>query len=339
MNLTPLFDVAAFESYRGQRCLVTGGLGFVGSNMARALVGLGARVTIVDNESPGQGANAYNLRGIESSVELIRSDINDAAAMAEAVRDQAYVFNMAGKSSHTDSLESPLVDMETNVRGQLVLLDAIRRHAPAARVVFASTRSVYGLVQHQPVDEHHPFVPTEVNSADKAAADLYHTAFWHAYGLSTVSLRLTNIYGPRMLLAHSRQGFINWFVRLALEGGTIRLYGDGEQRRDFVYIDDAVQAFLIAGLRREEQGVAFNIGSGTSVSLRQIAETLIDITGRGSITYVPFPEAEKRIEIGDYVADTHRTEKRLNWRATTSLRPGLEATCAYYETCFGEYAG
>ena len=246
-----------FSAYHGQRCLVTGGLGFIGSNIARALVGLGARVTIVDNEWPGQGANRYNLRGVESSVEIVRADLNDAGVMAETVHDQAYVFNLAGKSSHTDSLESPLLDMETNVRGQLVLLDAIRRHAPEARVVFASTRSVYGLIQHQPVDEDHPFLPTEVNSADKAAAELYHTAFWHAHGLSTVSLRLTNIYGPRMLLAHARQGFINWFVRLALEGGTIRLYGDGEQRRDFVYVDDAVQAFLIASATRDSSYLSF----------------------------------------------------------------------------------
>jgi UDP-glucose 4-epimerase len=328
---------SGFAAYRGQRCLVTGGLGFIGSNLARALVALGAQVTIVDNESPGQGANAYNLEGIASQVEVRRHDIGDAAAIADAVRDQAYVFNLAGKSSHTDSLESPLVDMETNVRAQLVLLDAIRRHAPEARVVFASTRSVYGAIQRTPVDEDTPFSPTEVNSADKAAADLYHIAFWHAHRLSTVNLRLTNIYGPRMLLAHSRQGFINWFVRLALEGGTIRLYGDGSQKRDLVYADDAVEAFLLAGLRREEQGVAFNIGSGASVSLREIAETLIDITGRGSITYVPFPAAEQRIEIGDYVADTRRSAERLGWRARTSLRAGLEATCKYYETCFGEY--
>ena len=204
-------------------------------------------------------------------------------------------------------------------------------------MVFASTRSVYGSIQSRPVAEDHPLLPTEVNSADKAAADLYHIAYRHAHGLSTLSLRLTNVYGPRMLLGHSRQGFINWFVRVALEGGTFKLYGDGSQQRDLVYVDDAVEAFLEGGLRREVQGLALNIGSGVAVSLREIAETLIEITGRGSIELVPFPEEARRIEIGDYVTDTRRSEAALGWRARTPLRRGLELTCDFYDANRADY--
>jgi UDP-glucose 4-epimerase len=326
-----VFLSGRFDAYQGSACLVTGGMGFIGSSIVRVLVALGARVTIVDQMAPEQGGNRFNLEGIEDRVDVRIHDIGDEAQMAEAVRGQDYVFNLAGKSSHVDSLESPFYDMETNVRGQLVLLEALRKHAPGARVVFAGTRSVYGAIQTSPVAEDHPFLPTEVNSANKAVADLYHIAYWHAHGISTVSLRLTNIYGPRMLMGHSRQGFINWFVRLAIEGREFRLYGDGSQLRDLVYVDDTVEAFLVAGLQREQQGVAFNIGSGRAASLREIAETLVELTGRGSLTYVPFPEEARRIEIGDYVADTRLSRERLGWQARTSLREGLQATCAYYE--------
>jgi len=325
-----------FEAYRDTRCLVTGGLGFIGSNVARRLAWLGAHVTVIDNRSPGQGANDFNLDGV-SGIEVIVADIGDEDAALGAVQGQDYVFNLAGKSSHTDVLESPYADMEANVRAQLVFLEAVRREAPQARVVYASTRSVYGAVRTRPVNEDHPFLPTEVNSADKAAGDLYHLAYAHSHGLSTVSLRLTNIYGPRMLLAHSRQGFINWFVRLAVEGKSIRLYGDGGQQRDMLYVDDTVDAFLQAGLAKDVSGAAFNIGSGAGSPLREIAETLVQITGRGSVEYVPFPDEAKRVEIGDYITDTTRSTERLGWTASTPLLEGLQHTVEYYTQHLARY--
>jgi UDP-glucose 4-epimerase len=326
----------AFDTYRGRNCVVSGGLGFIGSNLVRVLVALGARVTVIDNLSPGQGGNAFNLQGVEG-VDVRMHDIADEDADAEALKGQEFVFNIAGKSSHLNVLESPFVDMETNVRGQLVLLEAIRKHAPDARVVYASTRSIYGAIQTSPVGETHPFLPTEVNSADKAAADLYHTAYWYSHELSTVNLRLSNIYGPRMLIAHSRQGFINWFVRLAVEGGTFKLYGDGDQKRDMVYVEDTVEAFLRAGLASGVEGAAFNIGSGAGVSLREIAETLVEITGKGRIEYVPFPQEARRIEIGDYIADTRRSRELLGWQVRTPLYEGLRASCEYYTRYPAEY--
>ena len=319
-----------FAAYSGQSCLVTGGLGFIGSNLTRRLIELGASVTVVDNRSPGQGANSFNLDGF-SGVEVREHGIGDENAIADAVRGRDYVFNLAGRSSHVDVLESPYADMETNVRGQLVLLEAIRHEAPAARVVYASTRSVYGAIQTRPVSEDHPFLPTESNSVDKAAADLYHIAYSHSHGLSTVCLRLTNVYGPRMLMAHSKQGFINWFTRLAIEGREINLLGDGSQQRDLLYIDDAVDAFLVAGLAKQHSGDAFNIGTGVGVSLREVAEALVAITGRGSIAYAPFPESMRKIEIGDYITATRKAETVLGWQARTSLHCGLKATCEYYE--------
>jgi UDP-glucose 4-epimerase len=320
-----------FSVYRGARCLVTGGAGFIGSNLVRALVSLGANVTVVDDFTPHQGANEFNLQGLDGRYELRRHSIGDEPAIDEAISGRDFVFNLAAKSGHLESLQAPFLDLEANVRAHLVLLEAVRSRAPDARVVFASSRSVYGALQRTPVDEAHPFFPTEVNSANKAAGELYHTAYAHAHGLSTISLRLGNVYGPRMSIADSRHGFINWFVRLAVEGGTIRLYGDGMQQRDLAYVDDVVEAFLLAGLAREEQGSAFNVASGVAVSLKRVAEALLDITGHGRIEYVPFPDDARRIEVGDYVADTRRAAERLGWHVRTDLQDGLRSTCRFYE--------
>ena len=311
------------QAFQGTRSLVTGGLGFIPSNVVHALTALGSRVTVVDSLSPGQGGNRYNLKGIEDRVDVRIADIRDEAAMADAVRGQDFVFSMAASVSHLDSLDDPFHDLDVNVRGNLVVLEAIRRHAPAARVVYAGTRSEYGLIQSRPVTEGHPLLPTEANSANKAVGSLYHIAYHVAHGLQTVALRLTNTYGPRMLVEHYRQGFINWFVRLAVEGGTFRLYGDGSQQRDLVYVDDMVRAHLLAAVTPAAVGQVLNVGSGRPVSLREIAELLIQIAGKGKIEYVPFPDDARRIEIGDYVADTTKIETTLGWKADVPLKDGL----------------
>lgn len=329
-------DPAAFvseprlEAYRGTRSLVTGGLGFIPSNLVHALTLLGSRVTVVDSLSPGQGGNRFNLEGIESKVDVRIADIRDEAAISDAVTGCDFIFNMAASVSHLDSLNDPFHDLDVNVRGHLVVLEAIRKCAPQARVVYSGTRSEYGLIQSTPVSETHPLLPTEVNSANKAAGDMYHVAYHVAHGLKTLSLRLTNTYGPRMLVAHHRQGFINWFVRLAVEGGTFRLYGDGTQVRDLVYVDDVVRAHLVAAVTPGAIGQAFNLGSENPVSLGEIAHLLIEITGRGNIEYVPFPEDARRIEIGDYVADTRKMAEVTGWRAEVPLREGLERSVGYF---------
>jgi UDP-glucose 4-epimerase len=319
------------DAFQGRHALVTGGLGFIGSNLVHALTALDCRVTVIDSLAPEQGGNRFNLKGIEDSVDLRVEDIRDEEAVAAAVRGQDFVFNLAASVSHLDSLDAPFHDVDVNVRGTLVVLEAIRRFSPEAHVVYAGTRSEYGLIQTVPVSEEHPLLPTEVNSANKAAGDLYHFAYHIAHGLPTVSLRLTNTYGPRMLTAHWRQGFINWFVRLAVEGGTFRLYGDGSQVRDLVYVDDVVKALLLAAVTPQATGQALNVGSGKPVSLLEIATELIDIAGKGEIEYVPFPEDAKRIEIGDYVADTTKIERVLDWEPAVSLREGLERSVRYFE--------
>lgn len=320
----------AADAYRDSLCLVTGGLGFIGSNIARALINGGARVRVLDSLTPGQGGNRFNLDGIKTGVEVIIADLNDEKATNGCVDGCDFVFNIAGGGQHLDSIENPLQDLEANLRGHLVLLEAVRRLSPKARVVYAGSRSEYGLIQSRPVPETHPLLPTEVNSANTAAGGLYHHAYWVSHGIETCDLRLTNIYGPRMLVQHFRQGFLNWFVRQALDGETLRLYGDGSQVRDLVFVDDAVAAFLAAGQCPGLAGRAFNVGSGEALSLREIAETLFEVVGGGKIEYVPFPEDARRIEIGDYVADVNLIRNTLGWRAQVGLREGLERTVEFY---------
>jgi UDP-glucose 4-epimerase len=320
------------KGFEGTRALVTGGLGFIGSNLVHALTALGCGVTVLDNMAPDQGGNRFNLRGIEDQVDLRIADIRDEAAVQDAVRGRDYVFHLAASVSHLDSLDAPFHDLDINARGSLVVLEAVRHKAPEARVVYAGTRSEYGLIKTTPVSELHPLLPTEVNSANKAVATLYHFAYHVAHGLHTVSLRLTNTYGPRMLTAHHRQGFINWFVRLAVEGGTFRLYGDGSQLRDLVYVDDVVRALLLGAATDDASGQILNIGSGKPVSLKHIAQELLSLTGKGSIEYVPFPDEARRIEIGDYVADASAISRVLDWRPSISLREGMQRSLSYFQT-------
>jgi UDP-glucose 4-epimerase len=325
------------QGFGGKRALITGGLGFIPSNLVHALTILGCQVTVIDNLSPEQGGNMFNIAGIEDKVDVRLADIRDEDVVADAVKGQDFVYNMAASVSHLDSLEAPFHDLDVNVRGTLIVLEAIRRYAPEARVVYSGTRSEYGLIQTTPVSEEHPLKPTEVNSANKAVGDLYHFAYYVAHGLQATTLRLTNTYGPRMLTAHWRQGFINWFVRLAVEGGTYRLYGDGSQVRDLVYVDDVVRALLLAAITPEAAGQTMNVGSGKPVSLLEIATALIEITGKGNIDYVPFPEDAARIEIGDYVAETSKIQRVLNWQPAVPLREGLERSVRYFQDFHEHY--
>lgn len=325
-------DEALRVAYEGKRALVTGGLGFIGSNLVRALHELGCYVGVIDNLAPDLGGNRYNVHGIEREVEVFIGDIRDEKAIRDAVRERDFIFHIAGTGSHLDSLEKPFQDLEINAVGTMCVLEATRRESPAAAFVYAGTRSEYGAIRTSPVSEDHPLLPTEPNSANKAAAGLQTIAYHQAFGLQTVWLRLTNIYGPRMLVRqHAGMGFMNWFVRLAVDGGSIRLYGDGSQVRDMVYVDDCVRAFLLAGVTPEAAGEALNVGSGAPASLATIAQTLIDTTGRGSIECVPFPDEAKRIEIGDYVADTSKIERLLGWRAEVGLKDGIERTVRFFE--------
>ncbi len=324
------------DFYANKSVLITGGLGFIGSNLAQRLVDLDARVTLVDSLIPAYGGNLFNIAGYEERLRVNIADVRDPYSMRALVQGQDVLFNLAGQVSHLDSMEDPFTDLEINARSQLSILEACRHENPAIKIVYAGTRQQYGKPRYLPLDEDHIQAPTDVNGVNKMAGEWYHIVYHNAYDLAATSLRLTNTYGPRQLVKHKRQGFIGWFVRLAVRGETIQLYGDGSQLRDLCYVDDVVDAFLRAGASAETNGQVYNLGGPEPVSLLELSRLIIEIAGRGRVELVPWPPARKRIDIGDVYSSYARAEQALGWRPTTPLRAGLERMIEYYER-YGEY--
>ena len=323
--------------YAGRKVMITGGLGFIGSNLARQLVDLGADVLLVDSLIPDYGGNLFNIDGIADRVRVNIADVRQQSTMNYLVRDRAVIFNLAGQVSHIDSMRDPASDLEINCRGQLTLLEACRYNNPAVKVVFAGTRQVYGRPDSLPVNENHLVRPTDVNGINKAAGEYYHLVYNNVFGVRACSLRLTNVFGPRQLLKHNRQGFIGWFVRLALEDREIQIYGDGRQIRDFVYVDDAADAFLRAGASDAVNGEVFNVGGSQPIGHRDLVELMIDTAGSGRYRLAEWPPDKKAIDIGDFYADSSRIRRTLGWEPTTSLRDGLTRTFAYYRAHLSHY--
>ena len=325
------------NSFKGKRVLVTGGLGFIGSNLAHRLVALHADVCLLDNLHPECGANWANVEGIRDCVRVETIDQADTANLAWLVDGQDYIFNLAGNISHVDSMREPFADLHANVSAQLALLETCRAVNREAKVVFAGTRQVYGKPRSLPVDESHPTQPTDVNGAHKLAAENLHRVYHHVYGIPLTVLRLSNTYGPRQLMRHNRQGFIGWFVRQAMDGETIRLYGGGRQRRDLNYVDDVVDAFLAVATKAECDGQVYNVGSGEPVTLRCIAELLGELCPGARYRLAPFPPEQKAIDIGDYVADTSKICRDTGWQPRVALRDGLARMIEYYQVHRAEY--
>jgi UDP-glucose 4-epimerase len=317
------------DFYRDRRVLVTGALGFIGSNLCRSLADLGARVLAVDSLLPDYGGNLFNLSGYEDKVRINIADVR-GHGISYLVRDQDVLFNLAGQVSHIDSMSDPFTDLEINCKSQLWILEAVRQHNPGVKIVYAGTRQVYGRPRSLPVDETHLLNPTDVNGINKISGEFYHLVYNSVYGIRACSLRLTNTYGPRQLIRHNRQGFIGWFIRQAVLGETIQIFGDGTQKRDFDYVDDVVDAFLRAGAMDAADGQVFNLGGDEPVSLLELAKTMVAIAGYGGYALTPFPPERKRIDIGDFYADTTKIRKALGWAPRVPLREGLERTIDYY---------
>ncbi len=325
------------EFYRGRRVMITGGLGFIGSNLAHQLVDLGADVLLVDSLIPDYGGNLFNIDGIAQRLRVNIADIRQQTTMNYLVRDRDVIFNLAGQVSHIDSMRDPYTDLEINCRSQLTMLEACRYNNPGVKLVFAGTRQVYGRPTSLPVDETHLVRPTDVNGINKAAGEYYHLVYNNVFGVRACSLRLTNVYGPRQLIKHSRQGFIAWFIRLAIENKPIQIYGDGSQVRDFVYVDDAADAFLRAGAADACNGEVFNVGGDRAISHRELAAMLLDVAGSGSVMHVDWPPDKKAIDIGDFFADSSKFTRTTGWSPTVPLRDGLGRTVAFYRRHFDRY--
>ncbi len=317
------------EFYRGKRVLVTGGLGFIGSNLAHHLVELGANVVLVDSMLPAYGATPRNVEAIRDRIQVNFSDVRDRHSLAYLVQGQDVIFSLAGQISHIESMRDPMTDLEINCRSQLSLLECCRERNPTAKIVFASTRQIYGRPSYLPVDEAHPLVPVDVNGINKLAAERYYTLYHDVHRIPTVSLRLTNTYGPRMDLRDDKKGFAGIFIRKALRGERIQIYGTGEQRRDFNYVDDVVEALVLSGENPGVNGQVFNLGHPTPRSLLEFVEILRGLA-EFEFERVPFPPEVETIDIGDYYGDFQKFHEATGWSPAVDLEPGLAKTLAHY---------
>ena len=317
--------------------LVTGGLGFIGSNLARRLVREGHEVTLVDSLIPQYGGNLFNINDIQGLLRINISDIRDPHSIRELLKGVDIIFNLAGQTSHADSMSDPFVDLDINAKAQLSLLEALREVAPEAVVVFASTRQIYGRPKYLPVDESHPIRPVDVNGVNKVAGEQFHMLYHDVYGIRTTSLRLTNTYGPGMRVKDARQTFLGIWIKNLLCGDPIYVFGDGLQLRDFNYVDDVVEALFKAAFTPACHGRSFNLGGSEVINLSDLAQLLVDQHPGGTWQLVPFPPERKAIDIGDYYSDYRLANELIDWCPSVSLEDGIIKTLAYYQLNLNHY--
>lgn len=329
--------MTAVGKFSGASVAITGGLGFIGSNLARRLVQLGARVTLVDSLIPAYGGNRFNVSDLAGRVTVNISDVRDPHAMASLVQGCDYLFNLAGQTSHLDSMTDPQTDLAINAAAQLSILEACRHNNPGVRIVFASTRQFYGKPDYLPVDEKHPVRPVDVNGINKLAGEWYHLLYHRIYGIGTAALRLTNTYGPGMRVKDARQTFLGIWVRQLIEGAPLRVYGDGRQLRDFNYVDDVVDALLLAASEPRAVGQTYNLGSKEIIDLEALAKLMVRLHGSGRYELVPFPPDRKAIDIGDYYGDYTKIGVELGWQPKVGLESGLAQTLRYYAEHSAQY--
>jgi UDP-glucose 4-epimerase len=324
------------KHFRGRRVTITGGLGFIGSNLARTLVQLGAKVTLIDSLIPEYGGNLRNIEDIKRRVQVNISDVRNNHALPHLLKDQDFLFNLAGQTSHMDSMSAPEVDLEINCRSQLAILEVCRKHNPGIRVVFASTRQIYGRPHYLPVDEKHPLQPVDINGINKLAGEQYHLLYSEAHGIKSTVLRLTNTIGPRMRVKDARQTFVGIWIKQILSGQPFEVWG-GEQLRDFTYVDDAGEAFLLAASRPQAVGAVYNLGGCGRINLTQLAEMLVQVAGGGSYTVKKYPAERKKIDVGDFYADDALIGRQLGWKPRTTIREALEKTVEFYRAELPHY--
>ncbi len=317
-------------SFADKRVIITGGLGFIGSNLARALVRQGADVTLVDSLIPEYGGNLFNIDDIGDKVTVNMCDVRNAYAMSYLLRDKDFLFNLAGQTCHLDSMTDPQTDLEINAAAQISILDVCRRTNPGIKIVFASTRQIYGRPDYLPVDERHPTRPVDINGVNKLAGEWYHLLYNNIYGVRACALRLTNTYGPGMRVKDARQTFLGVWIRKLIERIPLQVFGDGSQLRDFNYVDDCVRALLFAGSSDVSNGKVYNLGSNEVISLKELAEIMVRLVHNGAFELTPFPSDRKAIDIGDYYGDYSLIRRELGWQPSIGLHEGLQRTLAYY---------
>jgi UDP-glucose 4-epimerase len=327
------------EAFQGKRVLVTGGLGFIGSNLSARLVELGAKVTIVDNMMPRLGGNLFNVKEIMDHIQINFSDVRDEHSMDYLVKDQDFIFHLAGQVNHVDSIRNPIQDLDINCRGTLVLLESCRKYNREVKVNFSGTRGEYGASVKLPVAEDHPTNPKGIYAVTNLSAEKMVLVYDDVHKISGTCLRITNTYGPRHQMAHDEYGVLNWFIRKAIDNELIPVFGDGHILRDFLYVDDLVECFLQVAICPSAYGEVFNVGTGIPISFIDLAKKIVEVAGSGKVAFTEFTKERKEVEPGDYYTDISKVRKVVGWTPKTDLNEGLKKTIEFYRKYKKEYWG
>lgn len=318
------------EQLSGKRVMITGGLGMIGSTIAHKLVHHGAKVTVVDACIEPYGANMFNLERIRDKVDVSITDIRDKEAMKFLVRGQDIIFNLAGQVSHNDSIDNPFLDADINYIGHLNVLENVRKFNPKAKILIAGSRLQFGLIEKNPVDENHPLRPKTPYAFNKTVAENMYRFYYEVHNIASVIFRIANPYGIRSQIKHHKYSIINFFIRQAMENKTLTIYGDGEQLRDYIYVEDLAEAYLLAAVNKDASGQIFNIGSGAGTKFKDMIKAVVEAVGSGDYVHVPWPDNYLNVETGDYVTDIGKISKMLDWQPSVSLEEGIEKTVSYY---------
>lgn len=322
--------------FQNKKILITGGLGFIGSNLAKRLTETNAEIILIDSLIPEYGGNIANVESIKDKVKINISDVRDPFSMKHLIQGADYLFNLAGQTSHMDSMTDPYTDLEINGKAQLSILESCRNYNPDVKIIFASTRQIYGKPQYLPVDEKHLVQPVDVNGINKMAGEWYHILYNNVYGIRSCALRLTNTYGPFMRVKDARQTFVGIWIKNLIENKPFEVWG-GDQLRDFTFADDVVDGLLVAASNENSNGKIYNLGGNEIISLKELAESMISVFGSGSFTVKQFPEERKKIDIGDYYSDWNLIKKELGWKPEIKIRDGMKTTLDFYKTNLEKY--
>jgi len=323
--------------FKEKQVLVTGGLGFIGSNLSAQLIKLGAKVTIVDNMIPRLGGNLFNVREIVDRIHINFSDVRDAHSMDYLVKGQEFIFHLAGQVNHVDSIRNPIQDLDINCRGTLVLLESCRKYNREAKIIFSGTRGEYGASVTLPVNEDHPTNPKGIYAVTNLTAEKMVLVYHDVHKISGTCLRITNTFGPRHQMAHDEYGVLNWFIRKAIDDEVIPVFGDGRILRDFLYVDDLVDCFLQVAACDEAYGEVFNVGTGLAISFSDLAKKIVEVAGKGKVAFTEFTQERKEVEPGDYYTDISKIKRVVGWSPQTSLEEGLRRTVEFYRKNKKEY--
>ncbi len=318
------------KTFEGKRVLITGGAGFIGSSLAHALVDLGAQVTVLDAMLLLYGGNLFNLEDVNKKLTFVEGDIRDKDLMAQLVKDQDVIFNLAAQVSYIDSKDQPFLDLDINCKGHLNVLEAVRVVAPKCRVIFSSSRLVYGKILKSPVSEDHPTDPLSIYGIHKLTAEKYYQYYHKNFGINTIVARIPNPYGPRQQMKHNKYSIAGWFVRQALEGQAITIFGDGKQERDYLYIDDIIDAFLKLA-EKGRAGEVYNMGLQERTTFVDMVDAILSEIPTGKKKHIPWPENYEKNETGSYIADTSKINKDTSWLAKVNLKEGIHRMVEYYK--------